>query len=126
MTVGVTMWRLRKISVVLLGGAVALVVFSLFSYSFQSHKNLFISLSVSKFGLCATVCLCLSLGVFPHHYIWTSIRIQWHVATRAKWHLPLLYFQTKPAKHLTSYNAKNDLHTSLSFSDCPCIQIISF
>ncbi len=35
MTVGVTMWRLRKISVVLLGGAVALVVFSLFSYSFQ-------------------------------------------------------------------------------------------
>lgn len=35
MTVGVTMWRLRKISVVLLGGAVALEVFSLFSYSFQ-------------------------------------------------------------------------------------------
>jgi len=33
--VGVTLWRMRKISVVLLGGAVALVVFSLFSYPFQ-------------------------------------------------------------------------------------------
>lgn len=35
MTVGVTVWRLRKISSVLLGGAVALLVFSLFSYPFQ-------------------------------------------------------------------------------------------